>query len=69
MNIFCKKYAYKAGYFVLFGKRQFELKTYLNSKSNIDKMKEFQHLNNIIVICKSTSSPIATIIRLSDLLK
>lgn len=65
LNIFCKRYSYKIGYFIFYGYKLEQLKSFFNKKENSNELSKYE---NIIVICKKDKCTKTETSKLGDLI-
>lgn len=66
--MFCQRYCYVIGYFILFGANISDLKHFLFKDNNLDNTLKYSDDGNVIVICKENKWSSAEIIRLNELI-
>lgn len=69
LSIFCQKYHYKVGYFILFGNSFLSFFDFLKKEGNMSKIMQYSEATNITVICKENVQSETEVIRLSNLIE
>ncbi|MBS4178779.1 hypothetical protein [Lederbergia citrea] len=68
LSIFCQRYHYKVGYFILFGNSFLSLVGFLSKEENVSKIMKYSRLKNITVICKRNERSETEVVRLNNLI-